>query len=195
MLTWEAVTAVSTALTALVIGATAIVGYRQLKHLRQATQLEGTLKIFDELNDEEARNARRFVLAELHEKMQDAKFRAEIAAVGLADEHVHRELQVLRAFEKIGTYVRYKFLDPIMICDYAGPWVRGTWETLEELGIVAEHRRNFGGEALWENFERLYRMVCAFDAKRPTPVLLPNPIFRARSREILHGAETPHDQQ
>jgi hypothetical protein len=193
MVAWEAITAVSTAVTALVIGATAVVGYRQLKHLRQATQLEGTLKIFDELNDEELRDARRFVLTDLHDKMQDPKFRAEIAAVGLTDEHVHRELQVLRAFEKVGTYVRYKFIDPEMICDYAGPWVRGTWEVLEDLSIIAEHRRNFGGAALWENFERLYRAVCEFDTRRAAPVIIPSKGRWAQYRAIVRGDATPHE--
>jgi hypothetical protein len=193
MVTWEAVTAVSTAVTAVVIAATAVVGYRQLKHLRQATQLEGTLKIFDELGSEELRNARRFVWTDLHDKMQDPKFRAEIAAVGLTDEHVHRELQVLRAFEKIGTYVRYRFIDPEMICDYAGPWVRGTWEVLDDLGIIAEHRRNFGGPMLWENFERLYRSVCEFDARRAEPVVIPGKKRWAHYRDIVRGDATPHE--
>jgi hypothetical protein len=190
----EVVTAVSTAITAIVIAATVVVGYRQLKHLRQATQLDGTLKIFDEINRDDVRSAIRFVIADLPEKMRNARFAAEVSAVGAADEHVHQELQVMRLFEKIGTYVRYRFIDPDIVCDYAGPWVRSTWEVLQEQGVVSEHRKNYVGDALWENYETLYRRVCEFDARRSTPVSsAPSTEQWAKFRKILHGGETSHE--
>ena len=61
MLSWDALTALSTAVTALVIGVTAVVGYRQirlagaqLEHLRRTTQLQGTMVVFDEMTSAQA---------------------------------------------------------------------------------------------------------------------------------------------
>ena len=78
MLTWEAVTAISTALTAIVIAATVAVGYRQirlaneqLEHFRRSTQLDGTMKVFAELGTPEMRAARLFVEKQLAQRMQD----------------------------------------------------------------------------------------------------------------------------
>ncbi|HMD02517.1 MAG TPA: hypothetical protein VKG44_06070 [Candidatus Baltobacteraceae bacterium] len=60
MISWEAVTAIATAVTAIVIAATVAVGYRQIRlaaaqveHLRRSTQLDGTMKVFSELGTPE----------------------------------------------------------------------------------------------------------------------------------------------
>jgi len=143
---WEAVTAIS-APRAVVIAATVLVGYRQLNHLRLATRLDGTLKILEELGADKMRDAYRFVLSDLPYRMNDQRFRAEIATVGMADENVHQELRVLRLFENVGTYVRFKMIVWDILCDYSGPWIRNTWNTLNALGIIAEHRKNLGGRA------------------------------------------------
>jgi len=77
---WDAVTAISTAVTAVVIAATVVVGYRQirltgdqLQHLRRSTQLDGTMKLFAELSTPEFRAARLFVENELAARMQDPR--------------------------------------------------------------------------------------------------------------------------
>jgi hypothetical protein len=169
---WEAVTAISTALTAVVIAATVIVGYRQLRltgsqieHLRRATQLEGTLKIFDELNSQDIRDSWRFVQNELPKRMRDPTFRAEVIGVGLADERDHQELHVLRAFEKIGTYIRHGLIDGDIVYDYFLPPIMISWEALNEAGIIAMHREAMHEEKMWENYEYLYQMGRAWDAR------------------------------
>jgi hypothetical protein len=190
MLPWEAVTAIATAITAIVIAATVVVGYRQVQHLRRATQLQGTLTIFEELTRPEMRAARRFVVNDLPDRMKDPQFAAGIAAVGLADEDVHKELYLMRAFEKLGTYVRYRFIEPNVVCDFAGPWITDTWETLDELGIITTQRRSFGHDALWENFELLYNAVRDFDRRQRKRYSVTRPEFRAHVREIVHPPES-----
>jgi hypothetical protein len=169
---WEAVTALSTALTALVIAATVIVGYRQLRltgsqieHLRRATQLEGTLKIFDELDSAKLRDAWRFVLTELPMRMRDPIFRSEVSGVGLASEAKHKELYVLREFEKVGTYVNQGLIDGDLVYDYFLPPIMISWEVLDELGIVPRQREAMGEPKLWENFEKLYLGGRAWDIR------------------------------
>ena len=162
MISWEAVTAISSAVSALVIAATVIVGYRQIRlasdqveHLRRSTQLDGTMKAFVELNTPEFRAARLFVENRLAERMEDEQFQAELLLPFHAlDEDEHKEIVVAQAFEKIGTYARHGLLDTTLIADYCGPLVREMWQRLESLGYFAYRRRN--NPYSLENFEFLY---------------------------------------
>jgi hypothetical protein len=159
---WEAVTAISTAVTAIVIGATVLVGYRQirlagdqLEHLRRATQIDGTMHIFAELGSPEFRSARLFVENELDSRMKDARFREELQLPFQAlDEGEHKEILVAQTFEKIGTYARHGLLDTVLIADYCGPLIREMWQKLEAIGYFEVRRRN--NPYSLENFEFLY---------------------------------------
>ncbi len=160
MMSWEAVTAISTALTAIVIAATVAVGYRQirlandqLEHFRRSTQLDGTMKVFAELGTSEMRRARLFVEKDLGRHMQDANFRDELINPQALDEKEHQELIVTQMFEKIGTYARHGLLDTVLIADFCGPLIRDMWQSLERCGYF-EARRRANPYSL-ENFEFL----------------------------------------
>jgi hypothetical protein len=164
---WAAVAALSTAFTGLVILVTALAAMRevriaaehsratrdQLEHLRKATQFEGALAVFSELDTPFQMNARRFVQFELKDRMRDERFREEVALIAGADEVEHQELTVLRCFERVGAYVRKGWVDGDVVYMVASGRVIVTWRALED--VVAIHR-SFAGPAFWENFERLY---------------------------------------
>jgi membrane carboxypeptidase/penicillin-binding protein len=174
---WEAFAAVSTAFTGLVILATAVAAVRevriagehsratraQLEHLRKATQFEGALAVFAELDTPFQMYARRFVQFELAELMKSERFREEVALIAGADELEHKELTVLRCFERIGTYVRKGWVDPDVVYMVASGRVIITWRALEE--VVAIHR-GITGPRFWENFERLYYECLEWMRKR-----------------------------
>lgn len=164
---WEAVSAVSTAFTGLVIAVTAVAALRemrtgaelarstrdQLEHLRLATKFEGTLAVFAELDLPHQVEARRFVQFELAQRMRDEHFRYEVGLIAGADEFEHRELTVLRCFERIGFYVKKGFVDADVVCMVASGRVLIAWNALEE--VIAIHRGVAG--PFWLNFEDLYR--------------------------------------
>src|SRR5579863_4424098 len=102
---WEAITAVATAATTLIILITVIVGRRQLDQLRRTTQLEGAMGIFAELDSPTIDEARLFALHELPAKVKDEQYRKECEMFALSDVRVHKELVLLRFFERIGAYV------------------------------------------------------------------------------------------
>jgi len=162
MFSWDAVTAISSAITTIVVAATVAVGYRQIRlagdqlvHLRSSTQLDGTMKVFAELETPEFRAARLFVENELEERMQDANFCDELLLPFQAlDEGEHREILVAQTFEKIGTYARHGLLDTVLMADYCGPLIRAMWEKLESCGYFEMRRRN--NPYSLENFEFLY---------------------------------------
>lgn len=159
-MTWEAVSALAAVFTGLIIASTVLVGIRQLRltqetleHLRRATQLEGAMKIFEDLNSPEFRESQHFILNDLAQRMDDPAFRDTVGLVGIADIRQHKELTLMRAYERVGTYVRYGLIDGAIVYDYGLPVIAGTWEELAE--VVAIHR-NAMGNGLWENFEFLY---------------------------------------
>jgi hypothetical protein len=174
---WEAFAAISTAFTGLVILATAIAAVRevriaaeharatgaQLEHLRKATQFEGALAVFSELDTPFQMNARHFVQFELAERMKDARFREDVALIAGADELEHHELTVLRCFERIGTYIQKGWVDPDVVYMVASGRVIITWRALDE--VVAIHRA-ITGPRFWENFERLYNECLAWMRSR-----------------------------
>jgi hypothetical protein len=158
---WEAVTALATLGTGIAIVATVLLGIRQLQltgsqleHLRRATQLEGAMKIFDDLNTEEFWDSLHFIANELPKRMTHPQFRDEVALIGMADTKVHRELPLMRTFERIGTYVKHGLIDGPLIYDLVWPPIERSWELLAD--VVRIHRTAYG-DAFWENFEMLYR--------------------------------------
>ncbi len=169
-MTWEALTAVATAFTGVVIVATVVVGARQLRltrdtldQLRRATQLEGTTRVMDDFMGPEFREARMFVTHELPAKMKDEAFRATISHMGSGDALVHKELTVLRTLERVGSYIKYGLLDGDIIYDVFSPVVMSMWERLQP--VIEIHRRE-GGEGYWENFEYFYRAARRWHASQ-----------------------------
>jgi len=159
---WGAITALSTAATAAIIAATVIVGVRQVRltgvqldNLRRATQLEGLMKIFDDLHNPTYLRARRFVATDLYKKLTDPVFRDEVS-LGIIwtknPDEIHEELFVLRTFETIGSTVRHGLLDADAVLDTIAPSVIVPWEHLRE---VIEMQRAAMHPRMWENFEYL----------------------------------------
>ncbi len=149
---WEAVTAISTALTAIVILLTVIIGRTQLDQLRRSTQLEGVTALSAELEGPTQQAARRFVMFELAEKMKDPMFRQGVALVGAADDAVHKELVVLRFFERIGTLINERILNGPIFYDTASGRIFHMWLLLQD--VIAIHRQTMG-ERSWIHFEQL----------------------------------------
>lgn len=146
---WEALTALATLGTGIAIAITVLLGARQLfltgnqlDQLRRATRLEGTMKIFDDLSTPPFLEAMRFIRHELAQRMNDSIFLSEVRFIGAADPETHKELTVLRMFERIGTYVKHGLLDGSMIYDCMLPPILTSWERLRD--VVRIHREEGG---------------------------------------------------
>ena len=126
---WSAVSAVGTVLTGVVVAVTAVFGFRQLRltrvqleQLRRATQLDGAMKIFDDLHSPTYVEARHFVATELPKYLDDPIFRKEVELGMIWTENpdtIHHEQIILRTFETVGSYVRRGLLDREVIVDTA----------------------------------------------------------------------------
>jgi len=151
--TWEAFTALSTFFTGLVILATVLLGARQLVQLRKATQLEGIMKIADQLLDPDYQSALRFVRYELSERVKDPDFQRdwEAGSVLRMDPHKHPEIHVLFKHELIGTYVKEGLLDGSTVYELCGTRLVHAWDNLKPLVVRA--RETTGEWSSWDNTE------------------------------------------
>ena len=148
---WEAVTAVSTAVTTIVLVLTVVMGKRQVDLLRRSTQLDGVFKVLRELNNVKYVESRRFVLHELEDRLKDPQFRRDIEH-GATDESVHKEIATLGIFEEIGAYVKFGLVDADTIYCQAGSRAVGCWQKLQP---VVELARKRGGPGVWDSYEAL----------------------------------------
>jgi hypothetical protein len=157
---WEALTAVGTLLTSLIILLTVGLGIRQLRnandqlqHLRRTALLEATMSIFSRQRDATYVNAEEFVFAEMPGRWQDKAFEGE-ARLGFrsCDPDVRKCLTVLKSYEEIGTYAKNGLLDETVLIDIMSPGIIRLWENLQPL--VAAHRER--SPQSWENFGLLY---------------------------------------
>ena len=174
MISWEALTAIGTLLSAFVIVVTVIMAARQvrlasseLEHVRRSNDLAGAISIFNRLESPRFVDAYHFVIKDLKNQLNDDRYRAKLTDFGVSDA-AHKELIVLRTMENIGGYIRYGLMDGRIIFDCLYPEIVGCWEHLTD--VVSVHRASFGTN-FWENYEYLYdrakRWAVAERADRP----------------------------
>jgi hypothetical protein len=188
---WEALTALSTAFTGAIIAITALIALRevrlgadqvratgdQLEHLRKATQFEGTLEIFKELDGPVQTEARRYVQFDLADKLKDPTYLAEVPLINGASEIVHQELMVLRCFERIAYYEQKGLIDRDTVLMVASGRIFVMWNALER--VVAIHRASIGPGA-WANFEALYHLTHVWMADHGVDVRVTEQHLRER---------------
>lgn len=157
---WEALAAIGSILSAIVIAATVIFAARQvrvtvdqLEQVRKATQFEAARTVLLDLAEPSFVECYRFVATELEKMMEIPAFRRELGFVGLADETVHKEIGILRALDRIGTYVRFGLVDGDVVYSTYGPRIVLSYERLTE--VMAIHRQ-IAGSALYRNIDYLY---------------------------------------
>lgn len=157
---WEALAAIGSILSAVVIAATVIFAARQvrltvdqLEQVRKATQFEAARTVLLDLADPVFVDAYRFITNELESKLADPSFRRELGLVGIADDQVHKEIVILRAFDRIGTYVRFGLIEGDVVYATYAPRIVFSHDRLGE--VMAIHR-DIAGPMLYKNFDHLY---------------------------------------
>jgi hypothetical protein len=157
---WEALTAIGSIASALVIAVTVVMAARQvrittdqLEQTRRATQFEAARSVLLEMVEPKFVEAYRFIVHDLPARMKDEEFYRGVGQIGLSDIEVHREIYLLRALDRIGTYVRYGLVDGAIIYGSYRARIILTWELLSD--VVAIHRQIADGQ-FWANAQFLY---------------------------------------
>lgn len=161
---WDAVTAISSAVTCAILLVTVMLARRQLELLRRSAQLEGMIAVLRQVNEPRHAESYRFVMNEFETRMRDPEYR-RAHEIGTTDESVHKELPTLAIYEQIGAYVHFGLIDADAVYCQAGSRAVRCWEKLQE--VVAIHRRRAGPGA-WDNYERFVHGSIRF-ARRTNP--------------------------
>ena len=150
-MSWEAITAVASLITALVIAVSAVVAIVQIKHLRASNQLAAAMSLMGDL--ELLTESRSFVATMLEEKMKDPAFRAELET-GRFDRNKHVEIQLGNYWEKFGILLRKGLLDRQLFLDWGSQGCLRDWRLLR--GVTRLIR--IGSPQVWRDFEYLAHM-------------------------------------
>ncbi len=151
-MTWEAISALGSILSAGVIALTGFFAYRQLRALRGAAQLQGFLDLQKQLNAPEMNEVRSFVNLQLPELLKDKQFCEELVT-GKIDRARHREVLLGNFLESVGMLVFYGALDERLFFEtyvYIAPT---TWEQLRPVVDLLRRR----SPLLWQHFEYFAR--------------------------------------
>jgi len=184
---WEALTAISTLLTFLVIAASATAALQQLSHLRKSNQLSGLLSALETLQTPHFHELVNFVRSELSQRMTDPAFRAGLVEVPV-DRRRHPELYVADIYEEIGAYVRSGLIDEELFLRARWFNVLLYWSLLQPaIAIVRDPAPH-----VFENFEYLAARALKWRQEHPSgnyPSSLPR-VDGPTARAALGGQMT-----
>src|ERR1700736_3748796 len=101
-LNWEEISAISTFVTMIIIGASAIAALIQLRHMRAGNAIAGFLGMMDKWSSPEARRIQNYVFGgELDRALSDEHYRQGLT-VPLIDRLAHPEVAYLDFWESLG---------------------------------------------------------------------------------------------
>jgi hypothetical protein len=149
-LTAEEVTALASVGALLVISATAIAGFIQLRHMRTTNQLT-VLNTFREAYESPVITTARDAMPDARERLGNPESRRELTA-GTTPEWARRVFPLMRLFETLGNYTNRNIVPRDLVCDLWSPVVVGNWNDCAPLIAVMRRR---AGSALFENWEML----------------------------------------
>ena len=150
----EYLTAVASIGTFLVIAATAIAAFVQLRHMRGANSITALTECREVLESEEFAAAQRFVAYRMPELLQDPEVRLRLRRTPL-DEELRPVNVVGNFFESLGSFIRFGIIDKEIACSLWCDVVVRNWNGLAP--VLAIMRRKTG-PALWDQFEYLARI-------------------------------------
>ncbi|HZZ66304.1 MAG TPA: hypothetical protein VFE17_12430 [Candidatus Baltobacteraceae bacterium] len=144
---WGTVAAVG---TFVVIAASAIAAFVQLRHIRRSNQLAGLQSAFGMLLDPAVRDLVNYVRSDLAQRMQDERFREGLRAVPV-NRRNHPEMYLCDMYNHIGSFVRNGLIDEHVYLQTEWYNVNLYWNLLRD--AIAEVRRT--SPHVFENFEWL----------------------------------------
>jgi hypothetical protein len=151
---WEALAAIGSILSVVVIAISAVFALRQVDQLQRAAQLDGTMRIFAEFSDPEFIAARNFVLSHLSEKLREPAFVGELRSYRNVDTTKHPEYRVLLFLQLVGSLVKNRLVYGPGVYEFAQYSIIKSWEVLEP--VVRIQRESTNNPYMWGGADFLY---------------------------------------
>jgi len=161
-MTAEALSALAALGTFLVISATAIAAFVQLRQIRRSNQLSGLQGTFGMLVDPSVRELINYVRHELPHRMKEEEFRLGLHEVPI-DRGKHPELYLCDIYNHIGSFVRNGLIDERIYLQTEWYNVNLYWSLLRDVIAVTRQNRPY----LFENFEWLAARAQRWQSNHP----------------------------
>lgn len=159
----ELITTLASIGTLLVIAATAVAAFVQLRHLSGSNSISALTESREVLESPEFAEAQRFVAYDLPELLKDPEVRHRLLKSPL-DEQLRPVTVVGNFFESLGTFVRHGIIDREICTSLWAAVVVRNWQAL---GPALAIMRRVDGPALWDQFEYLARICQEWTVNHP----------------------------
>jgi hypothetical protein len=167
----ELVTTLASIGTFVVIAATAVAAFVQLRHLSGSNSITALTESREVLESAEFAAAQRFVAFGLPELLKDPAVRLRLTRSPIDEEL--RPLNVVgNFFEALGSFVRHGIVDRQIAVSLWSAVVVRNWELL---GPALAIMRRSAGPALWDQFEYLARISQEWLDSHETAIIRPAP--------------------
>ena len=172
---WEALTALASALSAIVLAATVLFAARQVRVTvdgmeltRKSNQLDGMLRIMAEFDRPEFLESQQFILKELDAHLEDPSY---LSSHGDSKDQPWRP--ALLTLERLGVYIRFGYLDGRPFYYNLARIISSLWTHLAPL--VEAQRKQIDNPYLWKDTEWLANDVIRYAKEWMTEHPLPRP--------------------
>ncbi|MHB8146863.1 MAG: DUF4760 domain-containing protein [Vulcanimicrobiaceae bacterium] len=150
--------------TLVLILGSVIAALLQMRHMRNANQIDALTEIRETMESPDFRAAIKFVMRELPPLIEDPANRRKILQRPLPTQF-EQVRWVATFFESFGVMVKYGALDKSIACDMWGSIVLGCWGRLAP--FITNLRYTAKNPALYENFEYLALISSQFRERYP----------------------------
>jgi hypothetical protein len=159
---WDALTAISTFATFIVIAASAIAALKQLRHMNAGNHINAALALMDKWSSPEFASAGAYVYGgDLEKNLQDPAYRQELMRTPVNRER-HPETVLLGYWEQVGSLVKQGFIAEAALMDIASLQCVAAWQRLSPVVAIMRRAR---GPLVMDNFEYLASRCMMWEAK------------------------------
>ena len=145
-------TAFGTMGTFVVVTISAVAALAQLRHVRNANELQALLSVQRDFQSTELQEALHYVQLELQDRMQEPDYRAELERIGFIDPRKHPEMIACNWFNQVGALLENEMVAEGAFLDLFGRLIDHYWGLLEPTVAVLRRKR---GRGQYEGFEYL----------------------------------------
>ena len=161
---WNAVSALSTLGTFIVVAASAVAALLQLRHIRAANQIAASLALIDRIATAEFQRTLQYVFhGELDRALEDPEYRAGLlkTPVDLAN---HPEASLLAYWEQMGSIIKLGLTSEAAFMDTTSSQCIAAWN---KLSPVIAYVRRARGPQVYDNFEWLASRSMMWEERHP----------------------------
>jgi hypothetical protein len=189
MMSFETVSLVLSLSTLAVIAASAIAALIQVRQMRTANQIDATMRFSEHMERPEFREALRFVIEDLGNRLNDPIFREDLLTKGRTAPSLAEFVRVSVLFEEMGNLLKHGILDEDLLFDNHAFLINSCWDSMAPALAIMRRRLD---DSLLENFEYLTVRTRQWLAAHPSAYPIGTPRMPLADQWLT---PTPHEEE